>query len=472
MHIYGPHNEVRFLQASLLYGATVFTESFQHDGSGDLPRIKYQRHWDLRPHRARIISVDEERLALWQRLLDRRGEPLDETPLVHAVTTAELEAMTKLAVYPTRIGDRPRISSGYHEKGAKDKGLIREYVSNPGDWTEVVLQGPHFFVSTPFAKQPPDMGRQSKVCDLTKLAATAVPTTKYRRACDVGRYRAEQDKWRDYGLAEPVFRPYTEFYRLAWRRQIADDTERSLISVLLPPGPAHVDLVRSLAFESLNETVLTAGFWAAIPVDYLIRITGRSDLTKADIKMMPSPNPSHPLASGLLQRTLRLNCLTDAYADLWRKLHDPSWQTERWAYPWPRLSALGDVGSNWAWNIPLRTEYARRAALVEIDALVAVWLGLEIEEFLAAYESRFSVLADHEDDMYFDANGRKLAADYDSWGHGQTKEHWKQFEKYLEDQAANPPPDGYMAPFYKADRIVEYQQAHSAFTERLRRAHE
>ena len=99
----------------------------------------------------------------------------------------------------------------------------------------------------------------------------------------------------------------------------------------------------------------------------------------------------------------------------------------------PETSAATGIGIR-----RCRTEYARRAALVEIDALVAVWLGLEIEEFLAAYESRFSVLADHEDDMYFDANGRKLAADYDSWGHGQTKEHWKQFEKYLEDPAAEP----------------------------------
>ena len=46
---------------------------------------------------------------------------------------------------------------------------------------------------------------------------------------------------------------------------------------------------------------------------------------------------------------------------------------------------------------------------MEIDALVAVWLGFEIDEFLAAYESRFGVLADYEDEMYFDANGRKLA---------------------------------------------------------------
>jgi hypothetical protein len=109
----------------------------------------------------------------------------------------------------------------------------------------------------------------------------------------------------------------------------------------------------------------------------------------------------------------------------------------------------------------------RRAALVEIDALVAVWLGVDIDEFLAAYESRFSVLADHEDGMYFDANGRKLAADYNQWGHGQTRDHWQQFEKYLEDPAANPPPDGYEPPFYKANRIAEYRQAHAAFSARL-----
>ncbi len=473
IHIYGPHSDVRFLQASLLYGAAVFAESLEHDGSGDLPRIKYQRHWDLRPHSERIIQVDEERLTLWRDLLDRPDEPLDETPLVHAVTTAELRAMIKLAAYHARLGDRdPRISSGYHEKGARDKGLIRESVSAPSDWSEVILQGPHFFVATPFAKQPPDMGRQSKVCDLTKLTVNAVPTTKYIRACEVERYRAEQDHWLDYDLATPISRPYTEFYRLAWRRQIADNSERSLVAVLMPPGPAHVSLVHSLAFEYVNETVLTAGFWAAIPVDYLIRVTGRSDLAKAGVKMIPSPDPRHPLSGDLLLRTLRLNCLTDAYADLWHELYDAAWQSEGWAYDWPRLNALGDVGGHWGWGAPLRTEYARRAALVEIDALVAVWLGLEIEEFLAAYESRFSVLADHEDEMHFDANGRKLAAEYDTWGHGQTKEHWKQFEKYLEDPAVNPAPDGYVPPFYKADRVVEYRQAHAVFAERLRRAQE
>ena len=96
---------------------------------------------------------------------------------------------------------------------------------------------------------------------------------------------------------------------------------------------------------------------------------------------------------------------------IWRELYDPAWQAEGWVYDWPGLDPLGQVSGDWTWDTPLRTEYARRAALVEIDALVAVWLGFEIEEFLAAYESRFGVLAGYEEEMYFDANGRKLAGE-------------------------------------------------------------
>jgi hypothetical protein len=228
--------------------------------------------------------------------------------------------------------------------------------------------------------------------------------------------------------------------------------------------------MRSLAFASLQETVLASGFWASIPVEYLLRATGRGDLTNADARTMPTAGADHPFAGVLLLRTLRLNCLTNAYADLWRELYDPGWRTEAWVRDWPGLDPLGRVGSDWTWDTPLRTEYERRAALVEIDALVAVWLGFEIDEFPAAYESRFGVLAGYEEVMYFDANGRKLAANHNAYGLGQTKDHWKQFEEYLEDPAANPLPDGYEPPFYKADRIAEYRQAHAVFSERLRKA--
>ena len=206
-------------------------------------------------------------------------------------------------------------------------------------------------------------------------------------------------------------------------------------------------------------------------MDYLLRITGTSDFRRVRCTCRcPLLSPDHPLAAALLLRTLRLNCLTTAYADLWQELYEDAWREETWTVTWPDIAPLGNVGPAWERSTPLRTEYERRAALVEIDALVAVWLGITEEQLEAIYPARYPVLGDYEDVTWFDATGRKIAGNWNAFGTGQTKEHWEQFQAYREARAKNPPPDGYTPPFYKADRIAEYRQAHAAFTERMRRA--
>jgi hypothetical protein len=183
---------------------------------------------------------------------------------------------------------------------------------------------------------------------------------------------------------------------------------------------------------------------------------------------MPAPDVDHPLSMPLLLRTLRLNCLTTAYANLWSELFEDAWRDESWVVNWPNIAALGNVITTWARPTPLRTEYERRAALVEIDALVAVWLGVTEEQLEAIYPARYPVLGDYEEVTWFDANGRKIAGNWNTFGTGQTKEHWEQFQAWQEDPEKNPVPNGYTAPFYKADRIAEYRQAHAAFTERMK----
>ena len=182
---------------------------------------------------------------------------------------------------------------------------------------------------------------------------------------------------------------------------------------------------------------------------------------------MPMWEMGHPLTQPLLLRTLRLNCLTAAYGDIWRELYQDEWAQEQWAAEWPGMFALGAVHRDWERDTPLRAERERRSALVELDVLAAIMVGLSVDELIALYSSRFPQLVDYESEMWFDSSGRKLAANFNQWGHGQTKEHWEQFQAYLEDPANNPPPDGYTPPFYKADRIGEYRQAHAAFSARL-----
>ncbi|MFF3716184.1 DNA methyltransferase family protein [Streptomyces prasinus] len=514
VHIYGASQDsIRFSNLSRLYGVEPLVASLDHDGSGEVPGMRHAGAWDLRPHRARVVEVDEEVLSEWRRLTGQLDVPPSQSVLLHPATTEEQGAITALSGVGDRLGSyEPRITIGMFENLATKKlGLYRWNTSAPEDISEVILQGPHFGISTPFSKQPKVPCRTNQdwaKWDLTGLPVSAVPRTNYVRDCDWVRYESVQDRWLDYARMESdwqptveewgsrgdllsevelqladdeqrelmrqrvwLFRPYTSFYRLAWRAMIPFNTERSLFAALVPPGPAHVHTVQSMALKDNTATALNAGFWASLPFDYLLRITGRSHLQVAEAHKMPYANPAHPLAGPLLLRTLRLNCLTNAYASLWAELYDMTWPGyEDWAVEWPDLPPLASgVTAEWEYGTPLRTEYERRAALVEIDALVAVWLRMSADELIAIHKARYAILADRESQMWFDADGRQLAQDSYAFGHGQTKEHYEHFLAYQKKER-HEPPEGYTAPFYKADREKEMREAHAHFSARLQEA--
>ncbi|WKD32077.1 class I SAM-dependent DNA methyltransferase [Streptomyces xanthophaeus] len=465
MHIYGTSQEPNFLHVSQLRDAEALPDSLIHDGRGATPGIKHNGSWDIRPHRERVVHVDMALLASWHALTGSTGGSA-QTPLLYPVLVGEQGAIEALAAYGNVLADySPMISSGYHETGAKKDGLIRWGNETVLELSDVILQGPHFSCALPLSNEPMIPCRNQRhwaALAPTELPEAHVPVTNYVRATDNATYVAAQDSW----LEEP----YTTYYRLAWRVMVPFNTSRSLQAALVPPGPAHVDAVNSMALADNRLTVLNAGFWATLLLDYLLRITGRSHLRVAEARKMPAPELKHPLAPALLLRTLRLNALTTHYAPLWEELFDPRWAGyEDWANPdWPHVQPLAaDLKPTWEYSTPLRTECERRAALVELDALVSVWLGITADQLTAIFKSRYPQLYDYETATYFDANGRKIAGDFNTFGHGQTKQDYLDLLAHLEDPAATPPPAGYVAPFYKANREAEMRAAHAHFQARL-----
>ena len=361
--------------------------------------------------------------------------------MLSPVSTEEQDAIRALANYPVRLDNfDPQISSGFHETAARKEGLIRHELSQPNDWSEVILKGLQIGLANPMFKSPTANSNDAFGLDLVSMPIGATPETEYRRATDVSRYEGAQDQWIDHRSG--TTQRYTEFYRLAWRRQIAPNTERSLYAAIIPPGPAHIHLVHSMALANKRSTALAAGFWCSLPLDYFVRIAGKSDLPTGSAKTLPFGSLDHPLTPALLLRTIRLNCLTNAYADLWADVYDEAWKADTWACSWEGLPPLAEVGKAWEDSTPLRTERARRSALVEIDALVAVWLGMDADALIAIYRAAFPVLNRYEETTWFDANGWKLAGYHRTFGQIEQKTSYDELLAYNESHGTAPTPDG------------------------------
>ncbi|MFE9697450.1 hypothetical protein [Streptomyces sp. NPDC006270] len=528
VHIYGNEREVDFDSLSWLFSVDALRLSATVDDAGADPGVKHEGGWDERPHPKRVIRVTPNTLTRWQRLAGDEG-PLEYTRLLTPVSTAEDPVIDKLAIFPRRLGSlAAQIFIGFDEGAAKKErfGPLRnqrlvEYntgIDGCADyraeaWSDVILKGPQIGVATPIFKQPSQGSGETRGVNPKDLADDAVPESEYRRVAPSDLFVGEQEKWLDSETYKKLLaskgernqarlsiaktrkvqleeikekdieaflrvkasRPYSERHRVTWREMIAPDTERALYGALIPPGATHVHAVRSACMATQHLTALAAGFMAALPLDYLLRITGVGHLEGAQAKRLPAPQSEHPLAPALLLRTLRLNALTTAYADLWADLYDPEWPAyEPWAITWPGMQTeLHAVTPTWQRDTPLRTEYARRAALVEIDALVSVWLGIDADTLVAMYRARFPIMQDFDRVTWFDATERKIAGDRYTYGFDQTKDHWTQFEAYQEAQKdqqepkAAQVPDGYTAPFYKAEREREMRAAHAYFKQRL-----
>ena len=101
-----------------------------------------------------------------------------------------------------------------------------------------------------------------------------------------------------------------------------------------------------------------------------------------------------------------LNCLTKHYADLWEEMWKEDYKQESWSIEDKRLKPFASLTEKWQWATPLRNYFERRQALVEIDVIAAMALGLSLQDLEMIYTIQFPVLQQNEEDTWYDAEGK------------------------------------------------------------------
>uniref|UniRef100_A8M877 site-specific DNA-methyltransferase (adenine-specific) n=1 Tax=Salinispora arenicola (strain CNS-205) TaxID=391037 RepID=A8M877_SALAI len=458
-----------FTQANWLYHPDTAVRSMVHDGSGPEPGLKDDEgRWDVRPHASRITTVTDETLRAWHATMETDEVPIRQTRMVYAVNQSSAAVLEKLS-RAGRIGDLGlRFSAGWHEKNDRTKGYFESEWGIPDSWDDVILQGPHLFVSTPLYKAPnPSLLHHQDwtSTDLEALAAHAIPATAYQPRGDRYDYDCAYTEWGDEDHPDPA----RDHYRIAWRRMAANQGERTLIPAIIPPGAAHVDGVISAADPGrMSPTPVLQAVLGSLVSDFMTRVAPKGDIRAPAITRLPWVADEGMTHDALAVRALRLNCITESYAALWAEACTSAFNDDDWTggFEHARRTPLGRIGPEWTPETPLRIAADRRQALVEIDALVALALGLTADELCSIYRTQFAVLRGYDRNVYlYDANGRlvpnSVLTVWRRKGDRITAE-----ERTATNQAGNT--YTYELPFVTLDREADMRQAYAVFAQRLR----
>lgn len=489
---------VSFDTISNLYDAKSIVECYQGEASAPIPGIKDANgDWNIAGHPDRIIHVTQRELEVFAKLFDGNDKwQQARLPVLHVRSLiGALSCIASQTQYISDIKTEIFGSEMWHETNAQKDGTMVRNVHFPESLTDMIISGPHIAVANPCFKTSRSICRLNS--DYDNIDLTSI-SDSYLQRCNYQPYCAPEEYEERAPLTPWNCKNYYS-YRIAMRNMFNQGGERTLMSAIIPPKVGHVHAVYEFGFKNDVDTALMSGLMESIPYDFYIKATGKGSGGIGVLGGLPIIRSIYSIR--IILTTLLLNSLNEYYAPLWKKCWNVVWPFTTWSKSDPRLSParFTSLTSEWTWDTPLRTDYERRQALVEIDVLTAMALGMTLQQLKTIYRIQFPVLQSYEADTWYDANGRITFTNNRSLtGVGFTRPEWENAGAVQPIKRGDAPWDGimkhapagyvfartitddtvpggpvqrtieYAAPFERCDREQDYETAWKFFEEKYK----
>ena len=472
-----------------LFAVKAVDQCYDPSITGQVPGIKDEKgDWNSKGHPDRVITVGERELRLFAKIFDGSKEGKSaRLPILHARQLVEaLVQFSKQNETLENLGDKVYTTMLWNETNAqKDQTIAADkpgsvrFAHFPEGPENLIYSGPHIGVANPLFKTPRSectLNSDYDSIDLTDIGSRYLQRCNFHPCCSMDEFnrRVPSTSWGTKCHSD---------YRFVWRRMLNQSGERTLIGAIIPPLTTHVHTLVSISFPDRKQVSLFAGFASSLPYDFLIKVMNKSDLCDDAAKKLPYLTSR--FNQGIILRSLLLNCLTGYYAVLWNTCFEKSFIDDSWAKEDSRLErgVFSALTAEWTPDVPLRTDYARRQCLVEIDVLTAMALGMTLDQLKTIYALQFPILNQNEADTWYDANGCIVFTNNKGLtGVGFKRQEWendvkgapagRKFSRTITDDTM---PGGpvertieYVAPFDRCDRERDYETVWKFFEEKYR----
>ena len=482
LNIYGNKSSYEFEVISNLFTPSTIDQCYGDDTRTDLPGLKDDAgNWNTNGHPGRIVKIKKKELTLFAKLFDGTDNwKQAKLPIIQGQILVDV--LNKFAGQERRIkdlGDSVFSTQMWNETNSKRDGFITSTLHYPESKKDMILSGPNIGVANScfkVARRECVQNSDYDVVDAMLIPETYRQKCKYTLSCDENT-RNQQIPKTSWGTR------YDYGYRLVMRRMLNQSGERTLVSTVIPPYVGHIHMLFGLAFQEETLIPKIGASFASIPFDFFIKSTGKSDILYDLAAKLPILDSKY--MDEAICRYLLLVCISTDYKDFWTKQWKSQYTDFKWSLDNVRLNPakFKNLANEWNYCTPIRSDFERRQALVEIDVLIALALGMTLKQLKTIYQIQFPVLQSYESDTWYDANGRIVFTNNRSLvGVGYDRKTWenevkdapadKKFYRIIIDDTM---PGGpvertieYVAPFDRCDREKDYETAWKFFEKKYK----